>query len=163
MTTDLSVVRVRSAPTLHEAIRTVGTLDARRQAIRTKLAKRIADAKAKHADELAELDAAVDDQVDKIRGYVAKNRAAVFGADKSVMTEAGELALRALPTSVEVEDEAAALEALTGTEFVRVTVALDKRALVKHQPEAEGLAYVEGREKLFITPITSGDKVAVDL
>lgn len=47
-------------------------------------------------------------------------------------------------------------------EYLRYSVALDKRAILKDKPAIPGLDY-EDAEQLVIIPITSGDRVAVQL
>ena len=165
-TQDTAPIRVRSRANLYDAIRRVGTMDARRIALRLKLAKQIETAKARYADELAELDDAIADQAEKLAAYVAGHQDSVLGGAKTVMTEAGEIAIRALPVQVEVTDQDAAVAHLENSgqdAYIRRSVTLDKRALVKDKPAVEGLGYVEGRQQVVVTPITSGEKIAVQL
>ncbi len=160
--------RVRSLPTLHQAIRAVGEMDARRASIRLKQAKAVEKLRARDADELATLDAAIADQMDKVGRYIGGCIPAFFyDGKRTMMTEAGEVALRALPVQVLVHDEAAAIDESRaigdGDTYIRTKTNLDLRALAKDRPILEGIEYVENREQLVITPITSGEKIAVQL
>lgn len=165
-TQDTAPIRVRSRTSLYDAIKHVGTMDARRIALRLKLAKQIETARARYADELANLDDAIEDQAQRLATYIFHYQDVLLGDAKTVMTEAGEIAIRALPVQVEITDQDAAVAHLENSgqdAYIRRSVSLDKRALVKDQPAVEGLAYVENRQQIVVTPITSGEKIAVQL
>jgi phage host-nuclease inhibitor protein Gam len=153
-------------PTLQQAMLDIGTADKRRQAIRTKQAEAVEKAKATYADELADLDAFVEDYAAKVATYINANRVAILGNSKTVVTEAGEIATRALPDTLGEHDPKAVIDALKkkGLDaFLSVKTSLDTRALLKSKPVVKGLSYETGREQIVFTPVTSGAKVAVKL
>ena len=158
--------RIRSRQNLHDAMLGIGELDARRRKLAEQQKKAVEKAKAKNATEIAELDEQIQETAAKCGAYVDANREAVLGDKKSVVTEAGAIALRKLATGIEVTDDAAAIAYLDTEEmdeYLTRKTTLDKRALVKDTPAVPGVSYTANREQLTFTPTTSGEKVAVEL
>lgn len=167
-TIDLKPIRVRSLPTLEEAITAVGALKARNDEVTAERDQRIAEIKAQYTTEIEELDRAIDKQVASIGPYVTANAEALFGKKKSTQLAAGKVALVKGRTVAKVTDEETAIEWLKAkrgkvSACIAKKFSLVKTELAKQQPDIPGVSYERTRERLQITPTNLGTVISSEL
>lgn len=158
-------VRVKSGPTLNEGLAVLGKLQAEKDRLTRIRDQRVAEVEARYAVAISDLQAAIEEQTRRLRDYIAKNRERLLGDGNKAVIEAGEIYVRKLPMRVEVTDAEIAIVNLSNRNldaYLRTTVALDKVALKKDQPNVPGIAYVEG-EQLELKPSACTTKVTTEL
>jgi phage host-nuclease inhibitor protein Gam len=169
MSATAAPIKVSSQRSLHRAIEQLGHLDVALERSTLARAKANAALVAKHDPAIAELQRAHQEQQDLIRDYVRSNRDAILGDKVRVMTAAGEIAIEKLPAKTEVTNESGAVAWIKSQgrafakKYLRVKESPNLDAIKKDGVQVDGVAVVAGREKVIITPITSGSKSAVSL
>lgn len=167
-TPDLAPVRVRSLPSLEDAIAHVGELKKEQDQLTAERDRRIAEIEAEYTPDVEAIDKAVDEQMDRIGRYVSHNAQLLFGKKKSTQLEAGKVAVRAGRTVAKVDDEEAAIAALKGRRgkvaaCLVTTPRLSKTELAKQRPDIPGVRYVTGRERISVTPTALGSAISAEL
>ena len=163
-----TAILVDSADGLLDGMKNLGKLQSKLAQINLAEAKRIAKAKAAVAADKQALVAAIDSQRDSIATYVVKNRGSILGESIRTVTEAGEIAIEALPAATDVQkgDEEGVIKRLMkrfGDRYVQTTRTLKKGDLLKDRIRVKGLTIKTGREKIVLTPITSGEKITKEI
>ena len=166
--TDLKPVRVRSVPSLQEAIAHLGELKKDQDRLTADRDRRIAEIQAAFTPDVDALDQAINDQMARIGSYVDANREGLFGKKSSAQFETGKVAVRKGRTVAVVDDEGAAIDALKGRRgkvaaCLVTKTSLSKAELAKQQPEIDGVRYETTRERLQITPTSLGSVISAEL
>ena len=122
-----------------------------------------------HQPLCTELLAALTEQHRQINAYVASKRDVLFGDETSIEIPGGQLVIRQRPESVLIEkgQEAAIVARLLKDKKLQFLSTpapkLDKKALLKARPRLKGITYGRSGESLDLIPVTSGEKVTLDL
>lgn len=168
-TTTIAPVKVSSRKALNRAIEQLGRIDVELERSQLARSKANARVKAKHDPPIAELERTQQQQREIIRDYVAANRAEIFGDEARVMTEAGEIAVEKLPAKTDVKSEARAVAWIKSQgrafakKFLSVKETPNVTAIKQAGVAVEGVEVITGREKVIITPITSGSKSTIEI
>lgn len=165
----LTSIAVKSPKSLDRGLRRAGE-------IQTALAEANAEKSAAEAAVLethqpgcTALQTALDEQCKSISAYLAANRDKILGDETSINVPGGTIAIHQRPEMVliakgqEKKILARLLKAKKEKFLTRPPAKLNRKALLDARPRLKDVSYGRSGESLFLTPVTSGDKLTLDL
>lgn len=165
----MNAIPVKSLKSLNSGMRRAGEIQtALKQATADKSAAE-AEVLEAHQPRCTELLKALTEQQREISAYVARQRTQLFGDETSIEIPGGAIAIRQRPEMVmiargeEKEIIARLLKAKKNRFLSSKPPTLNKKALLDDRPRLKGITYGRSGESLDLTPVTSGEKITLDL